>query len=51
MRSYYNDSDPFCADWLRNLIDAGEIPPGDVDERSITFIRAYLEVKEFRTDP
>jgi len=40
MRSYYNDSDPFCADWLRNLIDAGEIPPGDVDERSITDVTA-----------
>ena len=40
MRSYYNDSDPFCADWLRNLIDAGEIPPGEVDERSITDVTA-----------
>lgn len=36
MRSYYNEWDPFPAQWLRNLIDAGLIPPGDVDTRSIT---------------
>jgi len=33
--AYYNDTDPYAAQWLRNLIAAGEIPPGDVDERSI----------------
>ncbi|WP_228368203.1 DNA cytosine methyltransferase, partial [Klebsiella pneumoniae] len=27
--------DPFAAQWLRNLIDAGHIAPGIVDERSI----------------
>jgi DNA (cytosine-5)-methyltransferase 1 len=37
---YYNDHDPYCCQWLRNLIDAGEIPPGDVDTRSITDVRA-----------
>lgn len=33
--NYYNEFDPYAAQWLRNLIDAGRIPPGDVDERSI----------------
>jgi DNA (cytosine-5)-methyltransferase 1 len=31
----YNEIDPYAAQWLRNLIDAGHIPPGVVDERSI----------------
>lgn len=33
--NYYNEHDPFAAAWLRRLIDAGLIPAGDVDERSI----------------
>lgn len=33
--NYYNEIDSFCARWLRNLIAAGLIAPGDVDERSI----------------
>lgn len=33
--AYYNEIDPFAAQWLRNLIDAGQIAPGIVDERSI----------------
>ena len=35
MTAYYNEFDPFAAQWLRNLIAAGHIAPGDVDERSI----------------
>lgn len=35
MTAYYNEIDPFAAQWLRNLIDAGHIAPGVVDERSI----------------
>ena len=35
MTAYYNEIDPFAAQWLRNLIAAGEIAPGDVDERDI----------------
>jgi len=35
MRVYYNDNDRFCAQWLRNLCEAGLIPAGDVDERDI----------------
>jgi DNA (cytosine-5)-methyltransferase 1 len=33
--AYYNENDPYAAAWLRNLMAAGEIPAGDVDERSI----------------
>lgn len=33
--NYYNENDPFAAEWLLNLIAAGEIPAGDVDTRSI----------------
>lgn len=35
MTAYYNEFDPYAAQWLRNLINAGHIAPGDVDERSI----------------
>lgn len=31
----YNDVEPFAAQWTRNLISAGELAPGVVDERSI----------------
>lgn len=35
MSAYYNEFDPFAAAWLRQLIRAGLIAAGDVDERSI----------------
>ena len=35
MVAYYNEIDPYAAQWLRNLIAAGHIAPGVVDERSI----------------
>ena len=35
MAAYYNEIDPYAAQWLRNLIDAGHITAGEVDERSI----------------
>jgi len=38
--AYYNEFDPYAAQWLRNLIAAGHIAPGDVDERSIVDVRA-----------
>ena len=37
--TYYNEWEPFAAEWLRNLIKAGLIPAGDVDERSITEVK------------
>ena len=35
MTAYYNELDQYAAQWLRNLIDAGHIAHGYVDERSI----------------
>lgn len=35
MSAWYNEHDPYAAAWLRNLIEAGHIAPGVVDERSI----------------
>lgn len=40
MPAYYNENDPFAAQWLRNLIAAGHIAPGDVDARSIVDVKA-----------
>lgn len=40
VRIYYNDNDPYCAEWLRRLIAAGHLPPGDVDDRDIREVRA-----------
>jgi DNA (cytosine-5)-methyltransferase 1 len=40
MSAYYNEIDAVAAQWLRNLIEAGHIAPGDVDERSITEVTA-----------
>jgi DNA (cytosine-5)-methyltransferase 1 len=39
MASYYNEIDSFAAAWLRELIKAGHIADGEVDERSIEVIR------------
>ncbi|WP_321959033.1 DNA cytosine methyltransferase [Paraburkholderia tropica] len=39
MAAYYNEIEPYAAQWLRNLISAGHIAPGDVDERSIEDVR------------
>lgn len=33
--AYYNENDPNAAAWLRELIRAGHIAPGDVDTRSV----------------
>lgn len=33
--AYYNEIDPFAAQWLRNLIAGGHIAQGEIDERSI----------------
>lgn len=39
MLAYYNEIEPFAAQWLRNLIAQNLIAPGDVDERSIELVR------------
>ena len=36
---YYNEYDKKAAAWLRELIKAGLIPAGDVDERSIVDVK------------
>lgn len=38
-RMYYNEVDPHAAQHLRNLIDAGQLPAGDVDERDIRDVK------------
>lgn len=35
VKAYYNEIEPYAAQWLRNLISEGLIAQGDVDERSI----------------
>jgi DNA (cytosine-5)-methyltransferase 1 len=52
MSAYYNEIDPNAAQWLRNLIAANLIAPGDVDERSIAEVqpddvRNYTQVHFF----
>jgi len=37
---YYNDNDAKACAWLRELIAAGHIPAGDVDDRSIADVTA-----------
>ena len=32
---YVNEIDQYCAQWLQNLMDAGVLPPGHIDTRSI----------------
>ncbi|SCX26015.1 Modification methylase HhaI [Agrobacterium sp. DSM 25558] len=39
MTAYYNENNPFAAQWLRNLIAKKLIAPGDVDERSIVDVQ------------
>ncbi|WP_195832036.1 DNA cytosine methyltransferase, partial [Yersinia enterocolitica] len=46
MTAYYNEIDPYAAQWLRNLIRAGHIAPGYVDERSIEDVRPD-DLREF----
>lgn len=52
MTAYYNEWEPYPAQWLRNLIVAGLIAPGDVDTRSIEEVTAddikgYAQVHMF----
>ena len=46
MPAYYNEIDPFAAQWLRNLIKAGHIADGEVDERSIKDVKPD-DLREF----
>lgn len=44
MSAYYKEIDQYAAQWLRNLIAAGHIAPGDVDERSIDRSRMFTQM-------
>ena len=46
MTAYYNEIDDHAAQWLRNLIAAGHIAPGVVDQRSIEDV-IPAELSEF----
>lgn len=40
MTTFYSDIEPFAVEWLGNLMDAGLIPQGTVDDRDIRDIQA-----------
>lgn len=41
MTVYYNEFDPYAAQWLRHLIAFGHLPSGDVDERDIRDVKPH----------
>lgn len=43
---YYNEIDPFAAEWMRWLIKAGEIPDGMIDTRSIVDVQPE-DIRDF----
>lgn len=46
MTAWYNDTDPFSAEWLRQLIKTGHVAPGVVDERDIRNISPH-DLKDY----
>ena len=46
MAAYYNEIEPYAAQWLRNLIKAGHIADGEVDTRSIVDVHPF-DLQEF----
>lgn len=40
MKIYYNDNSRECAEWLAELVKAGCLPPGDIDDRTIQEVSA-----------
>ena len=52
MTAYYNEIDPYAAEWLHNLMRAGHIATGDIDTRSIEDVhpddlRGYIQCHFF----
>jgi len=52
LAAYYNETDGFCCDWLSNLMDAGHIMAGRIDDRSVVDVppedlRGYERVHLF----
>jgi DNA (cytosine-5)-methyltransferase 1 len=39
MKAFYNEIDRYCCDWLSNLMDAGHLTAGRIDDRSIVDVR------------
>jgi DNA (cytosine-5)-methyltransferase 1 len=39
LTAYYNEIDDYCCGWLSNLMDAGHITRGRIDDRSIVDVR------------
>jgi DNA (cytosine-5)-methyltransferase 1 len=46
MSAYYNEFDPYASQWLRNLIAAGHIALGDVDDRDMKEVH-YDDIKNY----
>lgn len=46
MSAYYNEFEPYAAEWLRNLIKKGLIADGIVDDRSIASVEA-ADLRDF----
>jgi DNA (cytosine-5)-methyltransferase 1 len=46
-RDYYNELDPFAAQWIREMIGLGVLPPGEVDQRSIKDVTPH-DLEGFR---
>lgn len=46
MKVYYNEIDPYCCQWLKNLMAEGHIPEGVVDDRDIRDVSPE-DVREF----
>jgi len=44
--NYYNEIDPFTVEWIKNLINKGLVPNGEVDTRSITEVQPE-DLREF----
>lgn len=44
---YYNEFEKYPAQWLRNLVDAGHIPKGAIDERDIRNVNPE-EIKKYK---
>lgn len=45
--THYNEIDPFCVEWLRELMKSGLITEGEIDERSIEDVRP-IDLRGFR---
>src|SRR5262245_49424891 len=46
MTGWYNDHDKFAAAWLRELVKAGELPDGVIDDRSILDVKVE-EIRDY----